>query len=232
VYHGDDHGSLPNFNELKKNGVQFMFVKATQGQTVDPELDFNWNGAKNAGMIVGAYDFYEPTKDAATQAQTFLKALPPLRKGDLVALDLEEDPNKADSWSKVPQADRIKGVLTWLNIVEKQLNIVPIIYSSRDFIGDTFGKDAAALKDYPFWLAEYNVPRPTVRPPFANADWWQFTETGTFPGLAGHQNDLNVYLGSTPLPSLATSLRLKESQKQARLRADRQRHSHRSSMPD
>ena len=219
VYHQDDHNGSPDFALLKKSGMQFMFAKATQGSIVDPMLEFNWNGAKRAGMIVGAYDFFEPTKDPLQQAQTFLKALPPLKKGDLVALDLEEDPNKADSWSKVPHAERIKRVQTWLNAVEKELNIVPIIYASKDFLNDTFGKDAAALKDYPFWLAEYKVDRPQVQPPFTKADYWQFTETGTFPGLSGNQNDLNVYLGSTPLPQLARSLRIKETQKQARLRA-------------
>jgi lysozyme len=208
VFHGDVYGSYPNFSQLKANGMRFMFAKAIEGtSSLDKTFEKNFASAKKAGLICGAYDFFHPEEDATKQAQAFLKTLPALQKGDLVALDLE-----GDNWQKVPQADRIKGVMTWLNIVEKELNITPIVYMNKTFAGETFGKDAEQLRDYPLWEAEYKVNNPTVPPPFTNEAIWQFSETGTFPGLGGHQNDLNVYSGKVKLSNLSRSLRVKASQ--------------------
>jgi GH25 family lysozyme M1 (1,4-beta-N-acetylmuramidase) len=207
VYHGDNIGSLPDWNKVKAAGATFSFAKAIEGITVlDAKFQDNFSGAKKAGLVTGAYDFYNPQDDGAAQAKAFLKTLPALRKGDLVALDLE-----GDKWKQVPQADRIKGVLAWLNTVEKELNITPIVYMSRGFVSETFGADADKLKNYPLWEAEYKVDRPTVPPPFTKPYMWQFTETEkNFPGLAGN-SDVNVYMGDVPLQKLSTSLRVNAS---------------------
>jgi GH25 family lysozyme M1 (1,4-beta-N-acetylmuramidase) len=207
VYHGDNIGNLPDWNKVKAAGATFMFAKAIEGITAtDPKFLDNFSGAKKAGLVTGAYDFYNPKDDGTAQAKAFLKTLPALHKGDLVALDLE-----GDNWKQVPKADRIKGVLNWLNTVEKELNLTPIVYMSRGFVNETFGADAEKLKNYPLWEAEYKVDRPTVPAPFAKDFMWQFTETEkNFPGLAGNA-DMNVYMGDVPLQNLSTSLRVNAS---------------------
>jgi lysozyme len=207
IFHGDVYGSYPDFKTLSGNGMKFMFAKAIEGTTyIDQTFEKNFTDAKQAGLVRGAYDFFHPEMDAAAQAQAFLKTLPPLQKGDLVALDLE-----GDNWSKVPKEKRIDGVLTWLNIVEKDLNITPIIYMSKDFASETFGQDADKIKDYPLWEAEYKVDSPTVPAPFPREIIWQFSETATIQGLGGHKNDYNALNPKVNLASLSTALRTKAS---------------------
>src|ERR1700677_4217119 len=64
VYHGDNIGNLPDWNKVKAAGATFMFAKAIEGITAtDPKFSDNFSGAKKAGLVTGAYDFYNPKDD-------------------------------------------------------------------------------------------------------------------------------------------------------------------------
>ena len=80
-----------DWTALAASDFRFCFIKATEGAgTVDPKFHKNWQGAKNAGLLRGAYHFFHPTSSAAAQAESFLRTLGPFQSGDLPpALDLE-----------------------------------------------------------------------------------------------------------------------------------------------
>src|SRR5262245_281485 len=55
VYHGD--GAV-DWETVKKEGIQFAFVKATEGDHfLDKRFDTNMKGATDAGIFVGPYHF-------------------------------------------------------------------------------------------------------------------------------------------------------------------------------
>ncbi len=55
VYHGD--GEV-DWKTVKKNGIQFAFVKATEGTNyIDKRFDENMKGATAAGVLIGPYHF-------------------------------------------------------------------------------------------------------------------------------------------------------------------------------
>ena len=80
-----------------RQGYRFAFIKATEGTTwTDPEFSANWAGAKGAGLLRGAYHYYEPGDDPGQQADFFLNTVwphggqPLLAPGDLPpVLDIE-----------------------------------------------------------------------------------------------------------------------------------------------
>lgn len=60
-------------------GKVFTFIKATEGTSeVDPQFQANWSGANAAaGLLRGAYHFYQPGADPHQQAESFLSVVQP-----------------------------------------------------------------------------------------------------------------------------------------------------------
>ena len=45
-------------------GIEFAIIRATDGvQYIDPKFPEYWKGAKDAGVIRGAYQFFRPAED-------------------------------------------------------------------------------------------------------------------------------------------------------------------------
>src|SRR5439155_5446340 len=72
--------------------IVFAFVKATDGAAhVDEQFEDNWRGIADAGLIRGAYHFFRPRHDVASQVSVFVDAVGSLGAADLSpVLDLEE----------------------------------------------------------------------------------------------------------------------------------------------
>ncbi|KAG8709352.1 hypothetical protein FRC09_000723 [Ceratobasidium sp. 395] len=64
-----------NWQTVKANGVEFAYIKATEGTTyTNPEFASQYNGAYDAGLIRGAYHFAQPADSTgAAQANYFLE---------------------------------------------------------------------------------------------------------------------------------------------------------------
>ncbi|HEV8286736.1 MAG TPA: GH25 family lysozyme, partial [Chitinophagaceae bacterium] len=113
--------------QVKKIKLGFAFIKATEGiGNTDPQFRRNWKRTKDAGIIRGAYHFFLATKDGRAQAENFIKAVH-LKTGDLPpVLDIEQTYGVSKNVIK-------NEVREWLNIVETNYNVKPIIYTNIDF---------------------------------------------------------------------------------------------------
>ncbi|KAG9127421.1 hypothetical protein FRC07_013985 [Ceratobasidium sp. 392] len=73
----DVSGYQPNtdWQAVKANGVEFAYIKATEGATyINPEFANQYNGAYDVGIIRGAYHFAQPADSTgAAQANYFLE---------------------------------------------------------------------------------------------------------------------------------------------------------------
>lgn len=163
-----------DWSKVAGAGASFAFAKATEGVAfVDPALASNWKAMKAAGLVRGAYHFFLPSLDAATQAKHFLATVP-YEPGDLPpVLDLETDPK-----TKTLAAD----VKTWLAIVAQKMGCNPIIYVSPSF-WDTFVDDDFSA--YPLWVADWNVREPALPRGWITCTFWQHTNQGTAGGVRG-----------------------------------------------
>ena len=167
-------------------GYSFAFAKATDGLTyTDPQFATNWPGMKAAGLLRGAYHFFEPADDAVAQAQFFLRTVQPTA-GDLPpALDVETlGTSAAALWD---------GVEAWLQTVAAATGVQPFLYLDPSFA--TQNGAPSTLATYPLWLAQYGVDQPTVPSDWTAWTLWQHSESGTVPGITGAV-DLDLFEGA------------------------------------
>lgn len=191
--HGIDvshHQSYIDWEEVKAMQVQnvrleFCFIKATEGvNRVDDKFKRNWRKAKDAGLCRGAYHFFDPTASGADQAGNFIATVS-LATNDLPpVLDIEtiRGVSKKDMQTRIQQ---------WLDIVERNYHVRPVIYTNAGFYKDYL---AGTFDIYPLWVAHYFAKgKPRV-----DRDWsfWQHSESGNVNGIKSHV-DFNVFCGDS-----------------------------------
>jgi lysozyme len=188
-----------NWEEIKSAGINFSYSKATQGHGFkDPKFQMNWKNAQAVGLAAGAYHFYMVGSEAEPQVKIFLEAVGKLNPGDMPPMiDLEQ--GSIPKGVKVDVVTFQKNVITWLNEVERELGVQPIIYTNNPF-ANAYLKDSTFSK-YKLWLAEYGVDTPRVPATWSNKGWtiWQRSERGKIEGAIG---DIDHDLLNTKLFSL------------------------------
>jgi lysozyme len=171
------HQSKIDWPTVGQQGLSFAFIKATEGATlVDEDFEDNWKGAKEAGLVRGAYHYFLPQVDAKKQAENFLKEVN-LRPGDLPpVLDLEETGGKS------PEVIA-KGAKQWMEIVEERTGVRPILYTFPAFVRDELPENR--LREYPLWIAHLRITGPTVPIGFKKWIFWQYTHSAKIKGIEG-----------------------------------------------
>ena len=61
--------------KAKTAGATFVFIKASQATFSDPQFAANWQKAKEAGLLRGAYHYLDYTKSGLEQANYFADLL-------------------------------------------------------------------------------------------------------------------------------------------------------------
>ena len=171
--------------EDKKVKIGFAFIKATEGLgRVDNEFRQNWFNAQKALMPRGAYHFFISSKSGKAQAENFIETVK-LSKGDLPPVLDVETANGASA------ADVQQRVKDWLQMIEKNYKVKPIIYTNVDFYKNFL---ADKFDDYPLWVAHYYVKdKPRIQ-----RKWtlWQHNEKGRVNGINAFV-DFNVFNGDS-----------------------------------
>lgn len=166
-----------NWQSVAAAGISFAFIKATEGTgVVDRSFASHWVGAKAAGLLRGAYHFFRPAEDAATQAHHYLAQfgsdpgeLPPVI--DVELADHTPGPEVQD------------GVSTWLDIVEEALGR-PLVYTMPGF-WNTLPTRADIAGKSDLWVANWGVQMPVLCTGYSKWTFWQFTNTATIQGIPG-----------------------------------------------
>lgn len=170
---------------IQNIGIRFCFIKATEGNDdVDRRFKRNWRAAKEAGIIRGAYHFFNPYRDGTSQAQNFIENVR-LQKRDMPpVLDIEQTGN-------VPKQILLQRIAVWLYAVEKYYKVKPVIYTGADFYEKNL---AGKFDEYPLWVAHYLVKdKPRVK---RNWSFWQHSEAGRVNGIDAYV-DFNVFNGDS-----------------------------------
>jgi len=173
--------------EMKVKNIQlsFAFIKATEGiSNIDPQFYRNWKKSKQAGIIRGAYHFFNASKDGREQAENFIKTVG-LEKNDLPpVLDIEQLNGISITVFK-------KEVKEWLDIIENYYKVKPLIYTNVGFYTRNLGKE---FDSYPLWAAHYfQYNEPSIN---RNWNFWQHSEEGRVSGILS-KVDFNVFNGDS-----------------------------------
>jgi lysozyme len=176
--------------QMVAGGVVFAYIKASEGMfTKDPLYANNYAGLKQNQIVRGAYHFFYPQLDPRAQASNFLSVVTQLSAGDLPpALDVEVSGGQSPS-------NIAAAMQQWLDNVQQSLGRTPIIYTSASFWNTSLG-GTAAFAGYPLWVAEYtSKPSPNIPVGFSNYAFWQYSQSGSVPGIAGNV-DMDWFQGS------------------------------------
>jgi lysozyme len=183
------HDGTIDWQRVRADGIEFAFIRASDGlDYVDVEFDANWTGAREAGVIRGAYQFLRPAQDPITQADLVLERMGPLQDGDLPpVLDVETS-------SDLPPDEVAAAVRVWVDYMTERLGRPPIIYA-----GLYSWRELTANADFtesPLWIAQWTTaPCPNIPAPWESWMFWQYSEDGWVDGI-GETVDVDRYDGT------------------------------------
>ena len=182
-----------DWQQVKDAGIEFVIIRlgyrgygAAGGLNEDPMAQENYQGAKEAGLKVGAYFFSQAitVEEAREEAQYAME----------LAKDWQMDMPLVYDWECLAEDYRTMGVdarlLTDCTIAfcdtVAAAGYTPMIY----FNPNQSHKQMflAELTGYGFWLAMYSDQMDYQY----KVDMWQYTNEGTVPGISGNV-DINLY---------------------------------------
>ena len=193
--HGTDTSRFQtaiDWRAARSNGVNFAFIKATEGgDHVDERFRANWDGAKAAGVPRGAYHFVFWCRSAREQMDWFKKNVPNDPSALPPVLDVEWNGHSQTCPRKLPKPQALAMVTEMLSEMERYTGKRPIIYTSVDFHRDNL---VGQFKNYHFWVRSVAAHPAKI---YEDRQWafWQYTATGVVPGVNG-PTDINVFAGS------------------------------------
>jgi lysozyme len=169
------HQGAIDWFSVKGAGVQFAFVKATEGTTfVDDKFAYNVASAKKYNISVGPYHFgrFDTVAGALSEVKFFLDNIKDFDFTYPVVLDLEVNKNGV---SKKQFTD---SAIAFLEEVEKA-GYFAMWYSGKDFARQNLDLDR--MKPYASWIAY-----PEAKSLGMTADIWQYSWVGKVNGIKGN----------------------------------------------
>ena len=175
--------------------VDFAILKAggsNAGFYTADRFAENYKNATAAGVPLGAYYFVGPNfttaADGKADAQRFLAILKGKRFAYPVFVDVEET-RPAD------KAGVTDATLAFCETVEKAGHYVGIYSSAVSGFVDRL--DAARLKKFDFWVADYRSSTIEAGKPALACGMWQYSDTGSVSGITG-KVDLDIAFKDYP----------------------------------
>ena len=176
------HQANVNWIKLVKSKPHFVFCKATEGNShKDTKYSYYSAQARKNNIKMGAYHFFSFNSPGKLQAKYFIRHAK-LQKGDLpYVLDAEYKP-------KMPNRKVVtRELLSFLETVENQTGVRPIIYCEKEFYGNYL--KTQLKKTYLLWLCDF------YRKPNIAYSFWQKTDNFKVQGISGSV-DFNVFNGN------------------------------------
>lgn len=176
-----NHNGTVDFKKLKQNGIDYVYIKATEGTTYrDPKCASHYQSARNSGLKIGFYHYLKGTSSPETQAENCYNSTKQFQHDLVLMLDVEEDWNGMSNYT-------VRFIKKW-----KSLCDIPVgIYTYSGFLGNFTSEMKNYCKDLPCWIANYTSNYSNVKTGFfTNVVGWQYSSTKS---LAGFKGDFNVF---------------------------------------
>ncbi|MFJ9100957.1 lysozyme [Streptomyces sp. NPDC102405] len=191
------HQKNVDWQKARAKGARFVYVKATEATDYrNPHFGQQYDGARDAGIIRGAYHFALPDKSSGrTQAAYFVRnggawsadgwTLPP-------ALDIEYNPyDKKHKCYRMTKAQLVGWIKSFSDEVKRLTGRRPVIYTTAHWWNRCTGGSGAFASDHALWVARYHSADAGALP----TGWsywtiWQYDNSGSLPG------DQNLFNGS------------------------------------
>jgi len=158
------------WQKVNKKQIKFVIIKATEGgDWRDPNFNQNWDGARRAGFVTGAYHVFTK-RNGEKQADFYSNIVPKTQGCILPCVDLISRKDILLDWG-----DSYISELKAFNIViKKKFGVLPIIYATKEIL------DHIKFKQHfnnPIWIQQYHPSNPeqSIKQSYV---LWQFTISG------------------------------------------------------
>ena len=164
--------------------VRFAIMKATEGgDHRDRKFAENWQAAKQAGIIRGAYHFFTFCRPGAEQADNVIATIPAEADALPLALDLEFTGN----CGKVPTLDELSAeIAAFYARLNGRYPGEPLFYMNESFFEQYFKGNETRFPPHTLWIRSIGQ-----QPDCRNWSLWQFADDGKVEGIKGAV-DLNA----------------------------------------
>lgn len=173
------HNGDVDFEAVKRSGVSFVILKATEGESfADKRFEANYAAARDAGLLVGAYHFFRFDCDGRVQANHFLNVIGDREFDFPLVLDVEESGNPAGHRREEVVAT-LREAISHLELRGYDVMLYTNKGGYRKFVSSDF-------PGYKLWICSFTDPP-------GPAEWymWQYTHRGHVDGVDG-QVDINI----------------------------------------
>ncbi|WP_141924802.1 GH25 family lysozyme [Haloactinospora alba] len=109
------------------------------------------------------------------------------------ALDIEHNPSGATCYGK-SQPAMVDWIRAFSDEVKRLSGRYPVIYTTQSWWSQCTGDTGAFNRTNPLWIARWSSD-PYPLPNWPSHTIWQYTSTGSVPGVSGNV-DRNVFNGS------------------------------------
>lgn len=184
------HQGEIDWQQVAASGVDFVMVRlgyrGLSGDALyeDRYVQQNLQGARDAGLLVGAYFYSQAinTREAKEEAFYALEILGDFELDLPLVYDWEQEKRTKNMATKEVTACSY----AFCRIIEKAGH-QPMIYFNSYQAENLM--ELAYLTEYPWWLAMYDTEAPFP----CRFDMWQYTSSGSVPGIEGNV-DLDVLI--------------------------------------
>ncbi len=176
-----------------KQQADFVIIRAGQNLWVDRDFQHNWAEARRVGLPRGSYWFYDSRVNPSKQAEKYVETLGN-DLGELpLFLDLEEN-----------YGGPYAGWQHWYTCLERLKTLVggkEIGIYTAYFYWTTHAPGTPAnlqyFRQYPLWIAHYQVLQPRIPAPWTEWLFWQYTDKadGAAYGVESREIDMNYFNG-------------------------------------
>jgi lysozyme len=168
---------------VKAAGMDFAIARISDGSALDTQFSANWSGMKSAGLVRGAYQYFEPGEDPAAQAGVVVSAVGALGDGDLpVTADMETTGGQT-------AATIVAKLQTWIVAVKAGTGKTPMIYTAEGYWDGSAG-GSGAFASSPLWVANWGVTCPSLPAGWTNWTFWQDDDQGSVAGISPVDTDV------------------------------------------
>ncbi|WP_407288896.1 lysozyme [Streptomyces sp. BP-8] len=176
------HNHHVSWSALRKSGVRFAYVKATEGNNyTNPYFAHQYRGSYSAGMIHGAYHFALPDHSSgSTQARYFAdhggdwsrdgRTLPG-------ALDMEYNPYGATCYGKSSRA-MVNWIQDFVETYREETGRDAVIYTSTNWWKRCTGNSGRFGHSNPLWVPRYGSSVGALPAGWRYHSIWQHTSSG------------------------------------------------------
>jgi GH25 family lysozyme M1 (1,4-beta-N-acetylmuramidase) len=186
AYQGD-----VNWSAVSSDGAGFAYIKATEGTYyVNPYFAQQYIGSYDVGLVRGAYAFAIPNYSSGQSQADYLAHNGGAWSADghtlPGALDIEYDPYTSTDGTNECYGLSQSAMRSWINAFLDEYHADttrwPVIYSTFDWWNTCTGNWSGPAANDPFWIACYCISAGTLPAGYSFYTFWQYADSGTFPG--------------------------------------------------